>query len=221
MCVCLLLVHRNRLVCLPFCRSEAAKYCPRNAANVCRRARKGGGGNLRLLPVWQVHQQSLWRDKDHESISIRVRFGVAHRQVRRTRESLFPLRMAQGSLMEIRPLQKLNRCYLEDIMWSVLLFSGGGRQKRQTQAAAHSALHEQTTELSNPWQRWWSMRTKHCAVATGGAFFPFPLPLPLYSWFAFIKPYGSSAEPDQNLQNASYLWPHFPPSHYLCFFSFM
>lgn len=137
MCVCLLLVHRNRLVCLPFCRSEAAKYCPKNEANVCRRACKEGGGNLRLLPTWQVHWQSLWRDKDHESISIRVRLGVAHRQVRRTRESLFPLRMAQGSLMEIWPLQKLNRCYLEDIMWSVLLFSGGARQKRQTQVAAH------------------------------------------------------------------------------------
>ena len=69
-----------------------------------------GGGNRRLLPTSQVHRQSLWRDKDHESISIRVRLGVAHRPVRRTRESLFPLRMAQGFLMEIWPLQKLNRC---------------------------------------------------------------------------------------------------------------
>ena len=69
-----------------------------------------GGGNLRLLPTSQVHRQSLWRDKDHESISIRVRLGVAHRPVRRTRESLVPLRMAQGFLMEIWPLQKLNRC---------------------------------------------------------------------------------------------------------------
>ena len=136
-----------------------------------------GGGNLRLLPTSQVHRQSLWRDKDHESISIRVRLGVAHRQVRRTRESLFPLRMAQGFLMEIWPLQKLNRCYLEDIMWSVLLFNGRGRQKRQTQAAAQSAFHEQTAELSSPWRRWWWMQRKHCTVTTGGAF-PFPLPLP-------------------------------------------
>lgn len=82
MCVCLLLVHKNRPVHLPFCRSEAAKYCPRNEANVRRRAHVEGGGSLRLLPTSQVHRQSLWRDKDHESISIRVRLGVAHRQVR-------------------------------------------------------------------------------------------------------------------------------------------
>ena len=211
MCVCLLLVHRNRLVHLPFCRSEVAKYCPRNEANVCRRACKEGGGNLRLLPTWQVHQQSLWRDKDHESISIRVRLGVAHRQVRRTRESLFPLRMAQGSLMEIWPLQKLNRCYLEDIMWSVLLFSGGARQKRQTQAAAHCSSWA-NRRVEQPLTK--MVTDADCTVATGGAF-PSPLPLPLYSWFALIKPMG----PQQSQIRTFKM--HFPPSHYLGFFSFM
>lgn len=36
-------------------------------------------------------------------------------QVRGTKEQFFTLRMAQGSLLEIWPLQKLGACYLGDI----------------------------------------------------------------------------------------------------------
>ena len=59
---------------------------------------------------------SHWgKEKVLESISIRIRFGAAHRQVKGMREKFFPLRMAQGSLMEIGPLQKLSKRSLEDI----------------------------------------------------------------------------------------------------------
>lgn len=73
--VCLLLVHRNCPVQLPFCRSNSAKYCQRNEDNARGRVKMEGGENPGFLLIVTRYSDFVARRQTLKAFALGLNLG--------------------------------------------------------------------------------------------------------------------------------------------------